>query len=1071
MKRRIFCLTLLVLMLICFSAISVSADGGALSGSCGENVQWAFDEATGTLTIKGIGMPDNYNLLDVPWYGYASRIEKLTVEEGVTGIGDGFFYNCTALTEVSIPDSVTVIGEQAFKNCDALEYITIPDSVTQIGAETFCSCDRLTGVDLPSALKEVARGLFSSDPVLQSVQLPQSVISIGNSAFMECFALTNINIPEGVTYIGSMAFYRCSNLAEISLPANATLGTKLFSSCTSLSKVSLPAALQIIPDECFMDCTSLSQVTMPERPTAINYGAFDNCNSLTQIHIPDTVTALGNSVFFGCSSLEQITGGGGLTGIPKNAFNSCTKLKEMKIAESVTSVGSGAFAFCEALETVEIPAAVVLLDDFAFRDCTALTQIRFCGDAPEFGTDVFKEVHAIGYFLDKNSTWNSDTLANYGGRINWQEYKPGPYIAAGACSATLNWILSEEGVLTISGSGDMDDFQNGKSPWASYAEHIVRVIPEEGVTGIGAYAFGHCPNLLSVTLPATLMRIGDNAFYGYRPSLVITFTGSAPAISECAFTCTQYHQLHCYYPAEDPSWTEEVLMPSVFTGKQRSYGGFLIWESETHVIGKWGDGIVATYSKETGKLTVTGYGSTGLVGDLQQPWLEYRDQVREVEFLGNITRIVAQDLRDHSALETVHLPESLIWLGGSAFCNCTALTEVEFPPNMTDIAMNVFGGCTALTDLRFTGNAPHIQTDAFSGVTATAVYPGTNETWTADVMQNYGGNISWESEHTAVQPVLTLKFPTVSFEDEVIINAYFAAEQMEDVVEMGLLTSVDDTVDEYDTFAPGFWWSESYSMYYAETGGISAKCLGDEVYFCVYCRLSDGSVVYSRMVSYSPKVYAYSVLKGNHSTDLKALVVAMLNYGAAAQEYFNYRVDAYVNAELTQTQSDFVQAYSPELVAPVLAPDTEKMGSFVPGVGFAKKYPTVSFEGAFALHYYFTPDREPDDDVTLYYWTQTDYEAAQSLTADNATGSCIMTGNGELHGQVEGIAAKSLDETVYVCAVYSSGDTQCCSGVLAYSIGAYCTQQAGLATSAQPLAAAAAVYGNYAKAYFGSGSN
>lgn len=66
---------------------------------------------------------------------------------------------------------------------------------------------------------------------------------------------------------------------------------------------------------------------------------------------------------------------------------------------------------------------------------------------------------------------------------------------------------------------------------------------------------------------------------------------------------------------------------------------------------------------------------------------------------------------------------------------------------------------------------------------------------------------------------------------------------------------------------------------------------------------------------------------------------------------------------------------------------------------------------------------------------------------------------------VEGIAAKELDGTVYVAAVYEAAGERYCSGVLAYSTGAYCAAQAAAGNA---LAEAAAVYGFYAKAHFGA---
>ena len=75
--------------------------------------------------------------------------------------------------------------------------------------------------------------------------------------------------------------------------------------------------------------------------------------------------------------------------------------------------------------------------------------------------------------------------------------------------------------------------------------------------------------------------------------------------------------------------------------------------------------------------------------------------------------------------------------------------------------------------------------------------------------------------------------------------------------------------------------------------------------------------------------------------------------------------------------------------------------------------------------------------------------------------------NGEYRADIAGIAAKALGEGVYVAGVYTDGTTTWTSGVLGYSIGAYCSSQATKGGTIADLAMATAVYGYQAKQYFG----
>jgi hypothetical protein len=290
----------------------------------------------------------------------------------------------------------------------------------------------------------------------------------------------------------------------------------------------------------------------------------------------------------------------------------------------------------------------------------------------------------------------------------------------------------------------MDDFEEKKAPWSSYTAHIIRVVVEEGVTNIGDYAFAYCPNMVSVMLPTTVMDLGACAFGAYGPSLEITFTGAAPTISDNALGCQKYLQLRCYYPANDPTWTQDVLIPAVGKNYQTTYGGFVVWESDASVVGKWGNGVVSSYDKQTKTLTLTGSGSTGLVSDLARPWADYQSEVKKVVIEDYVNRLVVADFKNHTALEEVLLPDELLYLGGSVFQGCTSLKKVVFPAKMTGIAMNTFKDCTELTELVFTGDAPNIDSTAFTNVTASAAYPGANESWPEAKLQNYGGTLTWK---------------------------------------------------------------------------------------------------------------------------------------------------------------------------------------------------------------------------------------------------------------------------------------------------------------------------------------
>ncbi|MCD8004010.1 MAG: InlB B-repeat-containing protein, partial [Clostridia bacterium] len=91
-------------------------------------------------------------------------------------------------------------------------------------------------------------------------------------------------------------------------------------------------------------------------------------------------------------------------------------------------------------------------------------------------------------------------------------------------------------------------------------------------------------------------------------------------------------------------------------------------------------------------------------------------------------------------------------MGDYAFYGCTGLESIVIPAGVTSIGSMAFFYCASLGEITFEGDAPSIASDAFYGVTATAYCLANNSTWTEDVMQNYGGEITWE-EYTVTYTV------------------------------------------------------------------------------------------------------------------------------------------------------------------------------------------------------------------------------------------------------------------------------------------------------------------------------
>ena len=106
---------------------------------------------------------------------------------------------------------------------------------------------------------------------------------------------------------------------------------------------------------------------------------------------------------------------------------------------------------------------------------------------------------------------------------------------SGTCGKHLEWKLTDEGVLTITGTGEMQDWNDYSSPWYEN-ESVKQVIIGDGVTTIGDWAFSYCRALTSITIPNSVTTIGDNAFESCSSLTSITIPNSVTTIGDYAFS-------------------------------------------------------------------------------------------------------------------------------------------------------------------------------------------------------------------------------------------------------------------------------------------------------------------------------------------------------------------------------------------------------------------------------------------------------------------------------------------------------------------------------------------------------
>ncbi len=241
---------------------------GKPTGSCGAELTYTFNAATGVLTISGSGNMTNYSSISsMPWYSYRDLIKEVVISDSVTSIGNYAFYDCTSLSEVTIGSGVTSIGYRAFYSCNNLKTVNnysnlyivkgsesygyagyYADTVNwygkptgSCGAELTYTFNAATGVltisgsgDMTNYSSSSSAPWNSYSSLIKEVVLPNGITSIGDDAFNNCDSLTSITIPDSVTSIGDYAFYKCNSLTKITIGSGVTsIGDYAFDDCSN----------------------------------------------------------------------------------------------------------------------------------------------------------------------------------------------------------------------------------------------------------------------------------------------------------------------------------------------------------------------------------------------------------------------------------------------------------------------------------------------------------------------------------------------------------------------------------------------------------------------------------------------------------------------------------------------------------------------------------------------------------------------------------------------------------------------------------------------------------------------
>ena len=322
------------------------------------------------------------------------------------------------------------------------------------------------------------RSIFYHDNQIKTVVVKNGVTSISNAAFYYCTSLASVTIPDSVTDIGHYVFRGCVSLKSIGVSKE----NQRYISVDGVLFNKNKSWLITYPAE-----KSDSEYAIPNSVTSICDSAFYGCKSLTSITIPNSVKIIDSFAFYNCTSLTSVTIPNSVTSIGSGAFDYCTSLASITIPNSVTSIGNNAFYYCKSLASVTIPDSVTSIDFSAFGNCANLNFIIYNGTKLQWNAI---NISSCNENLKNAIIKCTDGLIENGNTVTIDN---------------LEYKLNDDDTAQI--IGYMGESENITIPESiSYEGYTFTV------TSIGDSVFSNCDNLISVTIPNSVKRLGDNAF-------------------------------------------------------------------------------------------------------------------------------------------------------------------------------------------------------------------------------------------------------------------------------------------------------------------------------------------------------------------------------------------------------------------------------------------------------------------------------------------------------------------------------------------------------------------------------
>ena len=417
-------------------------------------------------------IPSTYNdkpVKEIKERGFAdNRIKYVYISDGVTSIKKEAFHQCFLLNYVYLPKSLKTVGEYAF-NVNKIKGVYISS------LESWCNIEFANEYSNPlystSEYNLNSTFYLNNELVTADLVIPDSVTSIGEFAFIG-LSFNSVTIPSTLDYLGNNFFYYMRNYAIERLYE--------YKNGYYFGNEENPYLVLYKIDK-DVDYDGVFEIKDGCKFIFSNVFSYFSQKTKTEIEIPSSVKSIGSYAFS-----------------YSDAFNSIT------LSDNILKIGHHAF-YNANIESIELNGGIKKIDDSAFIVETenfyyngTLEELLEAGPFKlleagsfEFYYDRFGWPFYIteSFFRKINNLYILDSLGTYTYKNN--NYK----------------LLTRITVPTdarVASKAYGDAIRNCMS--------VVRVVVEEGVQSIDAYAFQFCYNLEYAIIPKTTI-VDENAFF------------------------------------------------------------------------------------------------------------------------------------------------------------------------------------------------------------------------------------------------------------------------------------------------------------------------------------------------------------------------------------------------------------------------------------------------------------------------------------------------------------------------------------------------------------------------------